>query len=463
MGVLDTENAMKFAKWDLFKQNEAAPFFTARWMFDIETGFDIVIGNPPYISAPAQIASKELTEQRNKIIECKRYKTLYQKWDLYIPFMEFSLNILREGGAFSMIVPFPLSNQLYGQKFRKWVTDTFNVTEIVNLNGTKIFENATVSNLILFAQNTGSTSSTYISHINKDKTISRSFEQPIHSLIQDPKKCLWNFTQEERKISSDSKMNILGDFCYISVGMVLNADEKTAKGEFQKEDLISEIKDELHPREYIEAKDIDRYVVKRVRYLEYNSDRCPDKLRRPTFRELYEQDKIVMNCLGCINCTIDNSTHFLHNHSIYCAILWRDLKEVDNKSIKASVKRYSRLKRGEMQELSEKVCLEYLMALMNSRYSATILAKLRGDDYHIYPEHIRNFPIPLASEAVQKEIKELVNQVLVGKEAGLDTSDIERKIDIYVYNIYNLTYEEVLIVDPETSISKEEYENFSIE
>lgn len=463
MGVLDTDNAMKFAKWDLFKQNEAAPFFTARWMFDIETGFDIVIGNPPYISAPAQIASKELTEQRNKIIECKRYKTLYQKWDLYIPFMEFSLNILREGGAFSMIVPFPLSNQLYGQKFRKWVTDTFNVTEIANLNGTKIFENATVFNLILFAQNTGSTSSTYISHINNDKTISRSFEQPIHSLIQDPNKCLWNFTQEERKISSDSETNILGDFCYISKGMVLNADEKAAKGEFQKEDLISDVKDEIHPREYIEAKDIDKYMVKRVRYLEYNTSRCPDQLSRPTFRELYEQDKIVMNCLGCINCTIDNSTHFLHNHSIYCAILWRDLKEVDNKSIKASVKRYSRLKRGEMQELSEKVCLEYLMALMNSRYSATILAKLRGDDYHIYPEHIRNFPIPLASEAVQKEIKELVNQVLVGKEAGLDTSDIERKIDIYVYNIYNLTYEEVLIVDPETSISKEEYENFSIE
>ena len=53
-------------------------------------------------------------------------------------------------------------------------------------------------------------------------------------------------------------MNVLGDFCYISVGMVLNADEKTAKGEFVKEDLISLIKDEIHCREYIEAKDIDR-------------------------------------------------------------------------------------------------------------------------------------------------------------------------------------------------------------
>ncbi|SUB97327.1 hypothetical protein [Prevotella nigrescens] len=89
-----------------------------------------------------------------------------------------------------------------------------------------------------------------------------------------------------------------GDFCYISVGMVVNADEKKAKGEFRKDDLISETYDEIHSRKYIEAKDIDKYRVKRVRYLEWNTERCPDKLRRPTFRELYNRPKLLINRLG---------------------------------------------------------------------------------------------------------------------------------------------------------------------
>jgi len=44
-----------------------------------EGGFDITIGNPPYISAPTQIASLELNEQRQRIIGCKKYKSLNEK------------------------------------------------------------------------------------------------------------------------------------------------------------------------------------------------------------------------------------------------------------------------------------------------------------------------------------------------------------------------------------------------
>ena len=48
-------------------------------------GFDIAIGNPPYISAPTQIASPELNEQRQRIVASKKYKSLNEKWDLYVP------------------------------------------------------------------------------------------------------------------------------------------------------------------------------------------------------------------------------------------------------------------------------------------------------------------------------------------------------------------------------------------
>ena len=362
-----------------------------------------------------------------------------------------------------MIVPFPLSNQLYGQKFRKWVTAHYDVFEVTDLNGTKIFQNATVSNMILFAKNDGKTTETVISHIDERRVIEPSFVQPITLMVQDEKKAVWNFTQQDRNTQLHSDMNVLGDYCYISVGMVLNADEKKAKGEFSKEDLISEVRDEVHPREYIEAKDIEKYQVKRVRFLEYDTPRCPGKLRRPTFRELYEHDKIVMNCLGTINCTLDNNVHYLHNHSIYCAVLWKDLKEVVNNSINASVKRYSKLSRLKMQELSSKVSLEYLLALLNSRYADKLLANLRGDDYHIYPEHIRNIPIPKASEKIQEEIGGKVLEIMKLKRDKVDTSSLENKIDFLVYHLYDLTYDEVLVVDPNPPFTREEYEAYQVE
>ena len=70
---------------------------------------------------------------------------------------------------------------------------------------------------------------------------------------------VWSLNQENKDASRHKDLYVLGDFCFISIGMVLNADEKTAKGKFKKEDLISNIQDETHARKYIEAKDFSRY------------------------------------------------------------------------------------------------------------------------------------------------------------------------------------------------------------
>ena len=333
----------------------------------------------------------------------------------------------------------------------------YNISEIVDLNGTKIFDNATVSNLILFAQNTPATDVVSISNIDEQRIISHSFEQNYDNLVQDRSRYVWNFTNDNRNTTRHSDLHVLGDFCYISVGMVLNADEKKARGEFSKDDLISEIKDELHTREYIEAKDIERYRINNTQYLEYNTERCPDKLRRPTFRELYNCDKLVINRLGTLKVALDNNVHFLQSDSSIMAILWKDLSSVDNKSIKASVKRYSRHSRAAMEEYSRTVSLEYLLAVLNSKYAHTLLALQRGDDYHIYPEHMRNIPIAIASEKVQKHIGCIVKDIVESKGKNEDTSALENEIDIILYHLYGLTYDEVLVVDPTTSISSEEY------
>jgi len=233
-------------------------------------------------------------------------------------------------------------------------------------------------------------------------------------------------------------MAILGDFCYISKGMVLNADEKKAKGAFVKDDLISDTIDDIHCRQYIEAKDIERYRVKNIRYLEYNTKRCPNQLSRPTFRELYEKPMLIFNCIGSLKGYYDDNVKFLHNHSLTCAVLWKDLKGVENKSIKASVKRYSRYSRKEMESFSEQVDLRYLLGILNSPCAGVLLSNLRGGDYHIYPEHLRNFPIPLASKERQQPVIALVEQILSDRKENpaSDTSVLERQIDELVCELY---------------------------
>ncbi|MFA6832118.1 MAG: N-6 DNA methylase, partial [Bacteroidaceae bacterium] len=459
--AVGNEEAQQLASWDMFDQNASSPFFDSEWMFGVKDGFDIVIANPPYISAPDQVKDDLLNKQRKYLVASKRFETLYQKWDLYVPFMEYALKSLCKNGSFSMIVPYPITNQLYGKVFRKWVMENYKIYEIVDLNGTKIFENATVSNVILFIQKGNKENATIISKINSQKIISHCFIQEYTNLVQDEKTEVWNLSQEQHRGNKHSDLNVLGDFCYISVGMVLNADEKKAKGEFSKTDLISDIKDEIHSRAYIEAKDIDRYKIKRVRFLEYDTERCPNKLRRPTFRELYNCDKLIFNRLGEIQVAIDNKEHYLQSDSSFLAIRWQELYNVNNKSITSSILKFSRMTRKDMEKLSSTVDLRFLLGVMNSRYAKVLLNNLRGGDYHIYPEHIRNIPIPYATKEQQNQVIAIVDRILELKEKDSfsDTSSLEFNIDRLVYKLYGLTYDEVKIVDPDTPITEEEYEN----
>ena len=412
-------------------------------------GFDVVIGNPPYISAPAQVADKKMNEQRKAIIECKRYRSLYQKWDIYVPFIELGLLLGNNNAICAMIVPYPLTNQTYAKKLRKIISEETNLFELCDLNGTKIFDEATVSNCIPFMQKGGKTRNIWISNIDGTCMIRHIFEKPISELVQDTDSHLWNVTQGKREDDRYSDMHVLGDYCYISIGMVLNADEKTAKGEFVKDDLISDKRSDIYCKNYVEGKNIERYRITKIRYLEYYTERVPAKIRRPTFSELYDRPKILTNKIGALKAVVDFDNIMCDQTNRIC-ILWKDIHGVENKSIASSIKKYSTMKRENMEKLSADIDLLYLLGVINSKYANVLLDMIRGKgNIDVNPEYIRNIPIPSATKEQQRPIIDLVDKILVAKNENpqADTSEMEKEIDRLVYELYGLTEEEVKVVE----------------
>ena len=114
-----------------------------------------------------------------------------------------------------------------------------------------------------------------------------------------------------------------------------------------------------------------------------------------------------------------------------------------------------------LERNSEVVQLYYLLGILNSSKANELLSDQRGGDYHIYPEHIRNIPIPIASKENQETIGNLAMQIIEVKalDPSTDTSALESEIDCLVSQLYNDAKDNVQIVDPETTISLEENES----
>ena len=403
-----------FGDLDLSGNNQFLLWHT--WFYDVfsQGGFDIVLGNPPYISAPTQIASPILAEQRQRIKDCEKYETLHEKWDLYIPFMEWSIKLLSPHGLFSMIVPYSLSNQKYAKKMRKLICSKKQLLEVVDANGVKVFENASVSNCIVIIRNSDVSAPVCISHIDRSMNIQVDYTKNVSEIVQDQDSYVWDLANERHNNFCYEGWHVLGDYCYISIGMVLNADETKAKGQFKKADLISSTKDNIHCMEYVEAKNIGRYVIKNVRFLEYGTLRCPGQLRRPTFPELYDRPKLLTNKIGSLKVVYDDRNILCDQTNRIC-IRWIDMKGIKNKSIAGSIKKYSTLKRGEMEALSKDIHLYYLLGILNSTYANHLLDNIRGvGNIDVNPEYIRNIPIPMATEEEQKGIINIVNKMAYG-------------------------------------------------
>ena len=141
------EDAKQLAAWNPYDQNAVSPFFDPEWMFGITDGFDIVIGNPPYIQL--QNNGGELAKK----YEGCEYKTFARTGDIYCLFYERGWQLLKKGGHLCYITSNKWMRAGYGEKTREFFANKTNPMLLIDFAGVKIFESATVdTNILLFAK-----------------------------------------------------------------------------------------------------------------------------------------------------------------------------------------------------------------------------------------------------------------------------------------------------------------------
>lgn len=457
------DTANKISSFDIYDQNKYANWFEPEWMFgkDLEKGFDIVIGNPPYVRAESPLIS----ELRNKILSSNHYETLWEKWDLYVAFIEKGFKLLATNGILEFIIPDAYMSSKYSLKSHKYFLEKSTISRINFCSELQIFD-AAVKNIIIEFKNS-------IIQSNIPKRFKHVLEwnnfYPIPSISQTElgESCFKEEIKNEMK-GNISNSFCWGEICYVSYGLRPSSDERFWKGEFKKEDLISDKKDKIHPKAYVEGKWIEKYKIEQIKYLEWNTDRSPSKLVRPTFNELYEPDKILK---GRMTSAIYDNTGLLCNDSCIVSVFWKDLSNVWNLSVNNSVRKDFSVKgdksflkkfRKSLEENSSRFNLKYLLAILNSTFGNNFLNSVRRSQIGFYPDDLKKLPIKKISFKDQETFVSLVNKIMEKKSNGKETIDLENKIDVMVYKLYDLTYEEVKIFDPEFWMSEREYEKFKI-
>ncbi|MBO4843601.1 MAG: Eco57I restriction-modification methylase domain-containing protein, partial [Bacteroidales bacterium] len=138
-------DAEQMARWNPYDQNASSEFFSAEWMFNVNDGFDIVIGNPPYIQL--QNNGGEL----GKLYAPCGYQSFASTGDIYCLFYERGWQLLKDSGHLCYITSNKWMRAGYGEKLRSFLATKTNPQLLVDFGGVKVFESATVdTNILLF-------------------------------------------------------------------------------------------------------------------------------------------------------------------------------------------------------------------------------------------------------------------------------------------------------------------------
>ena len=170
MNAIGDAQIEQLASWDMFNQNACASFFDPEWMFGVKDGFDIVIGNPPYV----QLQNDE--GKLRKIYENCGFETFASTGDIYCLFYERGYQLLKDGAHLCYITSNKWMRAGYGEKTRGFFASKTDPMLLIDFGGVKVFKSATVdTNILLFAKSSNA-------HTTKCAVVNKQVKESINNL-----------------------------------------------------------------------------------------------------------------------------------------------------------------------------------------------------------------------------------------------------------------------------------------
>ncbi|ADT65462.1 type II restriction-modification enzyme [Campylobacter jejuni subsp. jejuni ICDCCJ07001] len=446
-------------------------------------GFDLIIGNPPYIK---EAENKEL------FTNTKKLRTYQGKMDIWYHFVGRGFDILKNNGYLAFIATNNWVTNSGAKKLRNIVLEESQILSLVDFSSFMVFDSASIQTMIMSFQKIKPPKN-YEFHFAKITTQTPIYEDALSLLKNEktqnneilkinltPKKFIdktLNFTKsdyeelfnkiqkygkfylEEREVAqgivypqeniNKKSLEILGNNFYLGQGI-----QKLTNEEVENLNLLKNEKILLKP--IFESDNIQKYFVKRYNYFwviyTNSSFKNPNSMDNyPNLKKHLDKFKKVI--------TSDNKPYGLHRA--------RDEKFFTGSPRIVALRKCVGEPKFSYVDFdcyvsatfyvikTQRINVKYLTAILNSKLIAFWLkhkGKMQGNNYQIDKEPLLNIPIVTINSKNQKiadEFINLVDEILKAKEQdkNANTQELENKINSLVYKLYNLTEDEIKIIE----------------
>ena len=421
-GAVGCEEARQLASWDMFDQNASSSFFDPQWMFDVKEGFDIVIANPPYVLLQNSDIS---IETQNNLKET--YCVAQYKVDLYHLFIERGGKLLDKNGFLCYITSSTFLTNTYTEKLRQFMLDGFSVSFIVNIEDS-VFE-ACVNTCI----------------IGMARDRSASNELVYYKGVLKP-----NFIASELSICPQIEY-LHANLCIIQ-----------PMGNYDDNLIMSKIEDNSAP--------LKNYALVKFGMQLRNRKIYPtDVITNPDSEELTPFHRKCLTGKDIMECySVYNNRYCYFNREAKCGGCWDE--SVQNAKVKILIRQVGAIPvcgidvngyavlNSAFMVIAHSINHYALLGLLNSKVLKYYWSKKFEDKRKAFPKikgsYIELLPIIKINDDY---FNSLVKKIVSMRKEGDNCVKEINEMNLMVYKLYNLTYDEVKVVDPETTITEEEY------
>lgn len=427
-GAVGNDEARQLASWDMFDQNASSPFLDPEWMFGVKDGFDIVIGNPPYINANE--LKKNLGDNEYKQLK-SLYSTAKGTVDFYVYFFEKALAVLCTNGVLSYITPNKYLCANYGKALRYYFIQNTQILTLWDVSRNNVFDASIYPVVILLQKKKVLHEYSFIC-TDKDN-IKRSFVSSQLTVFPDN---IWGFLLSSKFDIANKILRRCDEITkYCKINATSTAAEADTFHSLIKENLPDGLKlvntGTIDPFTSLWGK--STLLDKGCRYL-FPTLPNDEKLLGHNRYKLYNESKIIISKMSL---TLEG---FWDAQGEYASVNTNCLHSMN-------------------------IAPQLLLSWIHSKVFHFI--------YECYFEGLKMaggylpFSAPyLSCMCIPKDIKEYSILIKLVDEIINVRNKVEynmRLIDFFFLKMCNLTYGEALIVIPDAQITREEYEEFKLE